>query len=170
MPEPSGTFSPCQEDSRPFVSAALPVTIDPMAGVNRPSPQRVRRGLLAAVVLLGGWAWLTSCGRDADAAATDATVLDLRLGRLVLEPEVLTAPAGDLRLRVTNDDPEMVHDLVVLGKGTRPLAPGESQTIDIPDVAVGRYGMWCDIPGHAAAGQTGYLMVAAATEPSTTAS
>lgn len=138
----------------------------PMARVDRPSPNRVRGVLLAAVAFIGGAVWLTSCGRDADAAPNDATVLDIRLGRLVLEPAELSAHAGDLQLRVTNVDPELVHDLVVHGKGTRPLAPGESQTLDIPDVAAGKYGMWCDIPGHAAAGQTGYLIVGAATEPS----
>ena len=112
-----------------------------------------------------GAALVTSCANDSSAAVDDATVLDVNLGRFVLEPAVLEAPAGDLELRVTNGDPDMAHDLVVLGKGTRRLAPGESQTLEIPDVAAGEYRMWCDMPGHAAAGQTGTLAVKAATEP-----
>jgi hypothetical protein len=46
----------------------------------------------------------------------------------------------------------MVHDFVVHGRGTRPLAPGQSQVLHIPDVAAGEYRMWCDMPNHAAAG------------------
>jgi nitrite reductase (NO-forming) len=102
---------------------------------------------------------LTSCANDAGAGSDGATVLDVNLGRFVLEPAVLEAPAGDLVLRVKNGDPDMTHDLVVYGKGTRRLAPGESQTLEIPDVVPGDYRMWCDVPGHAAAGQTGTLMV-----------
>jgi uncharacterized cupredoxin-like copper-binding protein len=58
-------------------------------------------------------------------------------------------------LHVTNND-SMVHDLVVAGRGTRQLAPGESQTISI-ETEPGEYRMWCDIAGHADMGQTGVL-------------
>jgi nitrite reductase (NO-forming) len=104
-----------------------------------------------------------SCAEDSDAVGRDATVVDVSLGRFVIEPAALSALAGDLQLRVTNTDPDLEHDLVVHGKGTRRLAPGESQTLEIPDVAAGEYPMWCDVPGHAAAGQTGTLIVNAAT-------
>jgi uncharacterized cupredoxin-like copper-binding protein len=113
-------------------------------------------GLVA--VLIAGAAALTSCATESD-AATDSTVLEVNLGRFVIEPAVLNAPTGDLELRVTNVDPEMVHDLVVYGKGTRPLAPGQSQTLEVPDLAAGEYRMWCDMPGHAQAGQVGTLVV-----------
>jgi hypothetical protein len=59
----------------------------------------------------------------------------------VIDPSVVEAPAGDLELRGTNVDPDMVHELVVYGKGTRRLAPGQSQTLEIPDVAAGEYRM-----------------------------
>ena len=110
---------------------------------------------------------LSSCASDSDAA--DATVLEVNLGRFLIEPSMVEAPVGDLEMRVTNVDPEMVHDLVVLGKGTRRLAPGESQTLKIADVEPGEYRMWCDVQGHAIAGQVGMLVVnpsARAVEPS----
>jgi uncharacterized cupredoxin-like copper-binding protein len=124
--------------------------------------------LLIGVVGLVGAMALTSCGDDSGASATGATVVEVSLGRFVLEPAVLIATAGDLQLKVTNTDPDLVHDLVVYGKGTRRLAPGESQTLDIPDVAAGEYRMWCDVPGHAAAGQTGTLVVNPPSAPATT--
>jgi uncharacterized cupredoxin-like copper-binding protein len=37
--------------------------------------------------------------------------------------------------------------------------------LKIPDVEAGQYRMWCDMPGHAAAGQTGTLVVNPAPEP-----
>ena len=125
--------------------------------------------MLAAAVIIGA-APLTSCSDGSSAAVEDATVHDVNLGRFVIEPAVLNAPAGDLVLRVTNTDPELVHDFVVHGKGTRRLAPGESQTLKVPAVDAGQYRMWCDVPGHAAAGQTGTLVVTPAVEPPATSS
>jgi plastocyanin len=142
-----------------------PLTIDTMSLVVRTKPNRSGRGLFIGIVVCVGGVILTSCGEDTGAAGEDATVVDVSLGRFVLEPAVLTATAGDLQVRVTNTDPDLVHDLVVYGKGTRRLAPGESQTLDIPGVAAGEYRMWCDVPGHAAAGQTGTLVVSQPTDP-----
>jgi uncharacterized cupredoxin-like copper-binding protein len=102
---------------------------------------------------------LASCGGDPDAAASDATVLEIELGRYTISPSTMAAPAGALDLIVTNVDDALVHNLVVAGKGTRQLAPGESQTISIEEIAAGDYRMWCDVVGHAQAGQTGALRV-----------
>jgi uncharacterized cupredoxin-like copper-binding protein len=137
-----------------------------MSPRDRLTSDRRRRRLAFVATAVAGATALAACGTDSDAA--DTTVLEVSLGRFVIEPGVLEAPEGDLELRVTNVDPEMVHDLVVHGKGTQRLAPGQSQTLEIPDVAAGEYRMWCDVPGHANMGQVGALMVTAATSPSTT--
>ena len=113
---------------------------------------------MLAVVLLGAAA-LSSCGDDSNVEASDATVLEVELGRYTISPSVLVAPAGVLELHVTNVDDALVHNLVVFGKGTRQLAPGESQTLPIGDIGEGEYRMWCDVPGHAQAGQTGALRI-----------
>jgi hypothetical protein len=102
---------------------------------------------------------LSSCGDDSNAEASDATVLAVELGRYTISPSVLVAPAGVLELHVTNVDDALVHNLVVFGKGTRQLAPGESQTLPIGDIGEGEYRMWCDVQGHAQAGQTGALRI-----------
>jgi len=123
-----------------------------------------RARLLAAALTISATA-LTSCGNDSSSTPENATVVDVDLGRFVIEPAVLESSAGFLVLRVTNRDPELAHDLVVHGKGTRRLAPGDSQTVEIPEVVAGEYPMWCDVPGHAQAGQTGTLVVSPASEP-----
>ena len=129
---------------------------------------RFGRAFILVVAVAIGAATVTSCGDDSAAAEEDATILDVSLGRYVIEPSTLQALPGNLVLRVTNNDPDMVHNLVVHGKGTRELAPGESQTLEVPDVTPGEYPMWCDMPGHAAAGQTGTLMVSLVAPPAAT--
>ena len=136
---------------------------------DRLTTDQARRRLVLVAAAVAGAAALTSCAGDSKAAA-DATVLEVNLGRFVIEPAVVEAPAGDLELRVTNVDPDMVHDLVVNGKGTRRLAPGQSQTLEMPDVAAGEYRMWCDVQGHANAGQVGALVVTPSSGPVATSS
>jgi uncharacterized cupredoxin-like copper-binding protein len=120
-------------------------------------PWRVRRSPLLAAVVLGAGV-LSSCG-GSSSADSNATVLEVELGRYTITPAVLVAPAGELELVVTNVDVDLVHNLVVFGKGTRMLAPGESQTLTIPEIDAGEYRMWCDVPQHAELGQTGALRV-----------
>jgi plastocyanin len=118
--------------------------------------RRYRPAAVAAAALFAAGA-LASCGGDN--AAADATVVEVTLDNYTIEPAVLTVPAGELELRVTNVDPSLVHNLTVAGKGTQPLGPGESQTLPMGEVAVGEYRMWCDVPGHAQMGQTGVMVV-----------
>lgn len=118
---------------------------------------RIVRGCAVLAAAVVGTVALSSCGGGADAA--DATVVEVELGRYTISPSLLTAPAGALELVVTNVDEALVHNLVVAGKGTKSLAPGESQTLPIADIAAGDYQMWCDVQGHRQAGQTGTLRV-----------
>lgn len=85
-------------------------------------------------------------------------MFDVELGRFTISPAVLDVPAGELDLRVTNTD-SMVHNIVVAGRGTRSLQPGETQVLAVT-VSPGAYRMWCDVPGHADMGQTGTLNAA----------
>jgi plastocyanin len=136
------------------------LTVEAMFRLDHLVRNRPRRSLVSVATIIVGAVALISCTSDSSAASH--AHLQVNLGRFVLEPAVLQAPPGDLELRVTNVD-SMVHDLVVHGKGTRPLAPGQTQVLHIPDVAAGEYRMWCDVPGHAQAGQVGTLVVKAAT-------
>ena len=60
-------------------------------------------------------------------------------------------------------DPDAGDEYVFVFDVTGPK-PVQRQVLHIPNVAPGEYRMWCDMPGHAAAGQTGSLLVKAVTE------
>jgi uncharacterized cupredoxin-like copper-binding protein len=130
-----------------------------MAKTTQPSPLIRRPRWATAAVALAAVSTLAACASES--AAVDATVVEVRLGNYVIEPSVLTVPAGPVELRVTNTD-TIVHDLVVASKGTRPLQPGQSQTLPLGELSAGEFRMWCDQPGHAAMGQVGRLVVTAA--------
>lgn len=122
--------------------------------ITRLFARRTVRAVLGGVAVVAA-TMLASCGDDASGA--DAPVVDIELGRYTISPNDLTITAGPVTLQVTNVD-TMAHNLVVAGKGTRILAPGETQTIPA-DIEAGDYRMWCDIPGHAELGQVGVLRV-----------
>ena len=122
-----------------------------------PRPRRAPRRRLVLAATAVGLLAAAGCGGDDDAGGT--TVVDVALGPMVFEPSVVTVPAGEVELRVTNTD-SVVHDLVAASKGTRPLRPGESQALPMGELAPGEYRMWCDQPGHEA--MVGTLVVTAA--------
>ena len=100
---------------------------------------------------------VSACGGDGG----EAQAVEVQLGNFVIIPSVVTVGAGDVELEVVNVDPSLVHNLVAGGKGTRSLAPGERQTLSLGEMEPGEYRMWCDIPGHAQAGQIATLIVEA---------
>jgi Cupredoxin-like domain len=115
----------------------------------------IRRRALALVVATGAVASLTGCGGDG--LQSDAPTVEVVLGDYTISPNALTIDTGDVDLHVTNTG-ATTHNLTLAGKGTRNLAPGAEQTLTV-NIAAGTYNMWCDVPGHAAMGQTGTLQV-----------
>ncbi len=116
-----------------------------------------RRTAIAVCAATAAVTSLAGCG-GADSNEADAPTVDIELGNYTISPNEITIGTGVVNLRVTNTD-SIEHNLTVGGRGTRNLAPGAEQTVSV-DLAVGSYNMWCDIPGHAALGQTGTLTVA----------
>jgi FtsP/CotA-like multicopper oxidase with cupredoxin domain len=94
----------------------------------------------------------------AEGGGGEVTVVPVELGAMKIVPDHLMAVPGEVHLEVTNTDTQ-VHNLAVLGKKTPDLQPGESYTLELGQVGEGEYEMMCEIPGHAAAGMTGTLMV-----------
>ena len=114
-------------------------------------------GVFLAVGLLSG------CSASTEAQGP-LPVFQVELGHYTIVPAELTLPAGEFELVVTNRDPQLAHSLVLLKRGTRVLAPGESQTLRVlngQEPTVGDYVMFCDVPGHQQAGQKGVVHIVA---------
>lgn len=89
----------------------------------------------------------------AGAAAADRTV-EVTLADMRFSPNVIEVPAGSrLVLRVTNLD-GVPHDLrVETGQHTPRLIRGQTAVLDL-GVVHQDLDVWCDVPGHRAAGMT----------------
>jgi plastocyanin len=90
-------------------------------------------------------------------------------GGLVFEPDGLEAKPGNLTIDYDNPSP-VPHSIAVatangnvLGE-TTPAAGGK-QTLDISDLAPGKYIFYCTVPGHREAGMEGNLTVTGGPTP-----
>lgn len=83
-----------------------------------------------------------------------ARTVDVTLNNMRFSPDVIDVPAGTrLVLRVTNVD-GLPHDLRVdTGEHTPRLRRGQTTVLDLGAVHQDR-DVWCDVPGHRAAGMT----------------
>lgn len=113
-------------------------------------------GLAAVIaVALASTLGLGTSQRSGAAAISGAAhTVDVKLNNMRFTPDVIDVPAGTrLVLRVTNDD-GLPHDLRVdTGAHTPRLSRGQTAILDLG--AVGQdHDVWCDVPGHKAAGMT----------------
>ena len=94
-----------------------------------------------------------------------ATALDVTAdpnGSLAFTETSLTAPAGSVTLKLTNDAP-VPHNIAVEGDGvespvSETIQGGASAEITV-DLPAGAYTYYCDVPGHRAAGMEGALII-----------
>ncbi|MEO6794084.1 MAG: multicopper oxidase domain-containing protein [Mycobacterium sp.] len=120
------------------------------------------RAVTGAVALtsLGAVALALTLGMGAPAPSGSAEVagavrtVDVTLDNMRFSPDVIDVPAGSrLVLRVTNID-ALPHDLRVdTGEHTPRLSRGQTAVLDLGVVQQDR-DVWCDVPGHRAAGMT----------------
>ena len=104
--------------------------------------------------------------RDSSSASGESsegggvTEIDVALSEWQIGPIMSEIPAGEVVLNVTNEG-TMVHNLSIPGLGvkTADLQPGQSEKLELGNVADGQYDMLCEIAGHAASGMTAVLMV-----------
>ncbi len=101
----------------------------------------------------------TAASKSAGAASSSSTV-EITLTDFKINPAMPEVPAGTTTFKVTNGASQ-VHNLSIpsLGVKTPDIAPGQTVTLKLGDVAAGSYDMLCEIAGHSAAGMTGALHV-----------
>jgi manganese oxidase len=116
-------------------------------------------------IMLGGAALASKGSGGGTSTAAQAVTVPITLKEFAILPTRLTAPPGALSLKVSNTG-SMDHDFQITGLGKlSTLKPGESRSLDIPVVPAGTYKIVCTVPGHAASGMTGELVVAAGAKP-----
>lgn len=115
---------------------------------------------VSLLALLFGIVGLATSGRGDTAAAGAPQTVTVSLIEFAVQPAMVTVePGRPVRLAVTNDG-MMVHDLKVGGvTGTRMLAPGASETVDL-GVIDAESSAWCTVPGHKASGMVLTIHVA----------
>ncbi len=128
---------------------------------------------IAAITLVSttnGESTSTAAPKVAIAAtpASSTKALDVELGDLFIKPkEIEVASNTTLELTVTNRG-QIPHNLVLGKTGTKMLGPGETEKVKIGPITK-NVQLLCDVPGHAAAGMTMDVKVAATTESSVSA-
>lgn len=108
----------------------------------------------------------TNPTRSEAKGGTEGTVLTLAAdpgGLLKYEPTSLSAKAGKVEIRFTNDS-KIPHDVAVAGKDGKDIAKSEEITegstdLVIKDLKPGTYQFYCTVPGHKQAGMVGDLTV-----------
>jgi manganese oxidase len=107
----------------------------------------------------------TGTGGGGGSAAAATTSVPVTLKEFAIVPDHLMAPPGALSIKVSNIG-MMEHDFTIVGLGKlTALKPGETRTLELKNVPAGTYKTSCTVPGHAASGMTGELMVAAGAVP-----
>ncbi|MEI7594045.1 MAG: multicopper oxidase domain-containing protein [Actinomycetes bacterium] len=110
-----------------------------------------------------------SAKSDSSPSATSAPIA-VTVSEYKITPAAISA-SGHVQLAVTNAG-TMTHNFSVpdLGKKTRDLAPGQSQTLDLGSPAAGTYKVLCEVVGHADLGMVASLTVSASGTGSSSAS
>jgi len=117
--------------------------------------------LTAVACFMLATAAIVAVSAKSDTSVATSAPVAVTLTEYKITPAAINA-SGHVQLNVTNGG-TMPHNLSVpdLGKATKDLAPGASQTLDLGNPAPGTYKVLCTIVGHEALGMVGTLVVTA---------
>ncbi len=117
-------------------------------------------GALTAVTafLIAAIAVVAIANKDGSSSSSSSGPVAVSLSEYKINPSTINVPVGG-SLTVTNAG-TMPHNLSVTGGPATPdIAAGKSATLDLASLKEGTYEVTCTIPGHAAAGMKGTLVV-----------
>ena len=100
----------------------------------------------------------TSTTGDRHSPVSDITV---NASEFSFSPSTIVVRAGENLTITLKNTGKMPHDLSIsdLKVKTKVLQPGQSETITVKPAKAGMYEIICTVPGHAAKGMRGLLMV-----------
>lgn len=117
----------------------------------------LRKGSPIAVVAALA-ALMVAVGASAQTSATAVTVTAGKPSEFRFTLSKKTVAKGVVSFKVTNKG-MIAHDFKIAGKKTASLKTGKTQTLKVTFKKAGKYPYLCTIPGHAAAGMKGTLVV-----------
>ena len=97
--------------------------------------------------------------------APSGETLEIEAFDLGFKPATLEVPAAGRYEIKLNNTGGVVHDITFPTGEVATARPGESESVEV-DIPAGGTTFLCSVPGHAAAGMTGEVMVAGAAAPS----
>jgi manganese oxidase len=114
--------------------------------------------LLAVVAAVRGGDPVAGAAEPPGETGTQAVTANIELNEWSITGD-LEVPAGDLTITLSNTG-SMAHNLVFEnGPRSRDLNAGETVTMEVGQLEPGTYVIFCDIPGHQAAGMEARLVV-----------
>lgn len=116
----------------------------------------LRKVFLVAGVALGALALAVSALGGAAKASVTVTAGKPAELKFTLSPK--SVAKGHVIFKVSNKG-KLEHDFKVAGKRTPRLKTGKSATLSVTFKKAGRYPYLCTVPGHAAGGMKGVLVV-----------
>ncbi|HEY5155311.1 MAG TPA: multicopper oxidase domain-containing protein [Acidimicrobiales bacterium] len=122
--------------------------------------------LTAVATFLLATAAIVAVSAKSDTTVTASAPVAVTLSEFKIAPATING-SGHVQLAVTNAG-TMTHNLSVpdLGKKTKDLSPGETQTLDLGTPKDGTYKVLCEIPGHESSGMLASLVVSAGSSTS----
>jgi len=104
---------------------------------------------------------LKAAASGSQAGSGAGTTLDLKAdpkGMPTFDLTKLEAPAGKVTLRLTNASP-ITHNIAIVGHGEGKIVGKGGVSTVTADLKPGTYKYFCAVPGHAAAGMAGVLII-----------
>ena len=97
---------------------------------------------------------------DGSAVVTSGETVPVEMGDMYFKPDSLIAAAGaSISLSLHNGSP-IAHNFALAALGiSRNVPPGGNVVVSFTAPPTGTYYFYCDVPGHAAAGMVGRLVV-----------
>jgi uncharacterized cupredoxin-like copper-binding protein len=118
----------------------------------------MRKRSVAAVAIAVGASLTLASLAVAVPRATTVTVTAGKPSELRFTLSKRTVPKAPVTFAVTNRG-KLRHDFKIAGKKTPLLSGGKKATLSVTFKKAGRYPYLCTVPGHAAAGMKGTLVV-----------
>jgi uncharacterized cupredoxin-like copper-binding protein len=126
---------------------------------------KFRIGVFAAAALTAVLAWAlpatSAPSATKSSSAVKVTTVVVTAGKPTefgFKLSKLTVPKGVVIFKVTNRG-AIPHDFKILGKKTRSLNAGQTQSIRVTFTKARKYPFLCTLPSHAVAGMKGTLRV-----------